>query len=178
SIPTDGITASRNAVFCAGYCIVPSNVYNSAYEYQWQLGGANLSGADSSKYIAKSSGDYTIQVSNPLGNCTSVSDTVKIQVNSLPSSPTISYSGSTSFCDGNSILLSVPYSASNSYQWKVDGSDIGSNSNTLNAQETGNYWLIVTNTSDCSSTSIDSVNVSVYENPAIPTVKFNTPTSF
>jgi PKD repeat protein len=87
TFPIAAITSSGNPEFCQGDSIILSNTYNPSYNYQWQIGGANITGADSSKILAQSSGNYCVEVTNPIGNCTSVSDTLEISVLYTPLPP-------------------------------------------------------------------------------------------
>ncbi len=70
-------------------------------------------------------------------------------VNALPGTPTISASGSTTFCDGGSVILTS--SASSGNQWYKGGTPIsGETGTTYNATTSGTY-TVITNNGNCSS---------------------------
>lgn len=77
--------------------------------------------------------------------------------------PIVSASGLTTFCQGSDVLLST--SATDvTYQWQKDGVDIsGATASSYTANATGNYRVVVTNISNCSSVSaVTSVTVNPY----------------
>lgn len=85
--------------------------------------------------------------------------TLHLTVNPLPSA-TVSVVGTTSFCLGDSVLLTSSVGAT--YQWVLNGSIIaGATSNTYNALLPGNYTVLLSN-GTCSATS---ANTSVIVNP-------------
>jgi photosystem II stability/assembly factor-like uncharacterized protein len=95
---------------------------------------------------------YTVTVSS--GGCSST-DQVVVTVNSLPAA-TINVSGATTFCAGDSVILST--STGTSYTWSN-----GANTSQITVTASGNYSVTVSNVAGCSATSaITSVTV----NPA------------
>ena len=100
-------------------------------------------------------GEYSVVVGK--GACTSQPLTANAVVNSLPN-PTINPSGSISFCDGASALLST--GSFSTYQWKKGGVNIpGATSSTYTASESGDYSVYVTNGGGCGKeSSVKSVN--------------------
>jgi hypothetical protein len=84
----------------------------------------------------------------------------KILVNSLPTA-SISALGSTSFCQGGSVILQGPSTSGLSYQWKKNGVALASaNTNQYLASTAGYYRCLVTNVNGCSKLS-NSINVTV-----------------
>jgi len=72
---------------------------------------------------------------------------------------TITYSGSTTLCPGGSLLLTVGQpNPVPTYQWQMNGSNVGSNSNTYTVNAAGSYRVILTvgGNSDTSNTLIVS----------------------
>ena len=81
--------------------------------------------------------------------------------------PSISYSGSTTICQGSSLQLTT--AAGYQYQWKKDGVNItGATQNTYGASQTGAYSVIVT-ANGCTRPS-NTVNVTVNPLPTKPTI--------
>ncbi len=75
----------------------------------------------------------------------------------------ISAGGPTTFCQGNSVVLTATYSGT-SVQWKRNGVNIpGATSSTYNVIKTGNYTCETT--SDCDSEISNSIIVTVYKYP-------------
>ena len=176
--PVAVITSNAPLSFCAGDSVVLSVAYNKNYAYQWLLNGTGLTNTDSSKIKSKQSGNYSVEVTNKIGNCKSTSELVKINVIDAPVSPTIILSGPVQFCQGDSVTLSVTNIPGNSYQWKLNGGTIGNNQNSLIAKSSGTYSLSVSNSSGCSVNSTNTVNVIVNPKPTVPTVSLSGATSF
>lgn len=89
----------------------------------------------------------------------------------------ISANGSTTFCDGNNVLLKSSISPTSvyQYQWLKNGTDIsGANSSSYTANTSGLYALRVT---DLSSNSYNSNSINVIENllPIAPSITYNSP---
>ena len=113
------------------------------------------------------------------GGCSGiVSGSATITVNSLPSA-TITPSGSTTFCSGESVELSVPYGANKTYQWKKGGANIsGATLSDYTVTVGGNYKVTVTNTvTGCSKTSTNPTVVTVNPLPNA-TITPQGPTTF
>jgi len=121
---------------------------NPGYLYEWS------SGENTQKISVKNSGDYWLKLINGSG-CFSYSDTVAIDVYSLPNNNIIATDNS--FCEGDSIIITAD--SGYSYSW----------SNALTTQaitvkETGEYFLTVTNIHGCSAFS-DTININEFEYP-------------
>lgn len=99
-----------------------------------------------------------------------VARTLTISNGNLSASPASSVTpvGPLSFCQGGSSLLTVGAVSNSSYQWRLNGVDIGgATAQTYTANATGNYTCVVTkNTTGCSTTS-NIVSVTVNSNPVV-----------
>ena len=175
-IPTSAVTLSGSPNFCSGDSVKLSNSYTETYSYSWQTGGLDITGATNNTYTAKQSGSYTIKVTNPVGNCTSVSTPVNVTVKESPLQPAISYSGPTEFCAGDSLLLSVPKTDGLTYKWKLNGGSIGGNTYQHAARIDGTYYILITNSDGCSSGSTNSVDVKVNDKPVATSLSIPTKT--
>eukprot|EP01136_Pigoraptor_vietnamica_P041936 Opistho-1_new@15509 len=121
------------------------------------------------------SGVYTVEVD--LGCGIPVSTSINVTVNPLPITPLVSTSGPTTFCTGNSILLSS--SAVNGNQWYKDGVVIsGANNQTFNANSAGSYTVVVTDANTCSSLPSAPVVITVNPLPSAPTISASGPVTF
>lgn len=109
---------------------------------------------------------YTlISVTDANGCAQSQSGSATVTINPVPTA-TISASGSTSICSGQTVELSVPSATGATYQWKLSGTNVGSNSNLYTASSSGQYTCTITLPTTCSSTS-SATNVTVNANPTI-----------
>jgi hypothetical protein len=76
-----------------------------------------------------------------------------ISVNTLPSA-SISAGGSTTICQGSSVILNANAGIGLTYQWQNNGTTIaGETSASFTATTTGLYTVVVTNSNNCSATS-------------------------
>lgn len=96
---------------------------------------------------------YSVSAYNDFG-CVGAA-TATVNVNMLPS---ISFSGNTSICEGQSTTITA--TGGNSYQWSN-----GTVGNAITVSEAGTYSVSVTNSLNCMRT--DSVEVVVYDNPVV-----------
>ncbi|MCK4698807.1 MAG: VCBS repeat-containing protein, partial [Bacteroidales bacterium] len=176
--PVAAITASSPFEFCTGDSVVLSVDYNENYLYTWKIGEASITGGDSSKYTAKISGAYSIEVVNNTGNCTTLSTDANVIVLDAPVPPYISADGAVLFCQGDSVVLSVTENPDYSYQWKLNTGAIGIDTNIYYAKSSGNYILEVSNSAGCVALSSNSVDITVNEIPTIPSINLSGPTSF
>jgi len=150
--PTVGsISASPSAV-CSG---TPTSLTaigsgaTSPYTYTWS--GANLSATNIQTPMASptSNATYTVTATDAKG-CTSSSGSVNVTVKPLPSTPTITPSGATSFCTGCNVTLTS--SAGNSYSWSS-----GQTTQAITVNSSGSYSVTVSNASGCFATSVATV---------------------
>ena len=152
------ITPQTTTTFCQGGSVNLGATTGVGYTYQWLLNGSNIVGATSSTYSATQSGSYTLYVTN--GACNSLSSPTNVTVNSLPLTPTISASGSTTFCTGGSVTLTS--SAGSSYLWST-----GATTTSINITTPGSYTVQVTNASGCQSAPSTATNVTVNALPIV-----------
>lgn len=134
-------------------------------QLQWQLNGADISGATWSWYDATVSGTYRCKFSNSCGSVYSNSFTVT--ANPLPSA-NITASGPTTFCAGESVTLNAVLAANRTYQWKKNGTNIpGATAAGYTASVSGTYKVTVTNAvTGCSKTT--GTGTVITKNPLPP----------
>ena len=117
----------------------------SGYTYQWKYNDNNLSGAINNEYAATLSGDYSIQVTNTDG-CNALSDAIKIAVSDPPPINKITALNDTNICQGQQVILEVPYDPQYTYQWKLDGITVYDATNsTIYAEKEGLYTVNIAN---------------------------------
>ncbi len=163
---TSAIIANGPTSFCVGGSVVLS-VSNAipGYSYQWANGGTNISGATLSSYTATAAGTYTCTVSASCGTATS--NTITVITSGIVA--LINPSGTINMCSGATATLSANTGASYTYQWMLNGGNIGGATNqTYNATAAGNYTVFI-NSSCGSSTSVaTTVNITALTATATP----------
>jgi hypothetical protein len=136
---------------------------NPAYSYQWELNGTEISGATSNTLNASSAGDYRVKVSES-STCFWISAPFQLTVNPLPPA-TITASGNTTFCQGNSVSLNANSGTGLSYQWFLNADPItGATNSSYSANAQGIYSVQVLNSNGCSALS-NSLTITVKSLP-------------
>ncbi len=107
---------------------------------------------------------YTVTVTDSLGG--SIEDSIEIIVMPSPPQPLISVTGTTEFCEGESVQLSAPDGYS--YQWNN-----GQTTQTINADTSGSYTVTVIDEYGCESPESEAVVVTVYPVPEKPVITVN-----
>jgi hypothetical protein len=87
---------------------------------------------------------------------------------SAPISSSLSVSGNTTgLCSNNGPILSVPSNPNLNYQWSVNGTILtGATSNTIMANNNGNYSVAISGGTNCATSSL-SQSISVLPSPTI-----------
>ncbi len=137
-------------------CLGSSTILSASpagFDYEWQKNGQTLPVSDDSLTVSDS-GIYSVIVSN--GGACSDSTSVHVIVNPAP---VAGISGPRSFCAGSSAILSASPGGL-SYQWMKNGQQLVS-TDSLIVTDSGDYSIVVSNTSGCS----DSATVHVAINP-------------
>jgi len=123
--PTAAITSSGNPEFCDGDSIILSNsTYNADYNYQWQIADVPITGATDDEYIVFNTGVYTVRVTNPVGNCSVVSNVVNVTSKESPVTPLLLTENYTrGDCLGENPVRIYPDQVSGlyDYQWIRNG---------------------------------------------------------
>lgn len=156
---TPTITASGATSFCPGGFVTLTS--SSANGNSWSTGDTTQS------IIVNTEGSYIVSNSN--GSCISNSDPISISILTAPVAPNISASGSTSFCQGDSVVLTSSSATNN--LWSN-----GETTESIVVNNSGNYVVSVSN-GTCSSSS-NPVQVDVTPYPIEPTISASGPTSF
>ena len=165
--PPAAATAQGSTTFCDGGSVTLSTAATPSYTYQWTKYGSNIPGATGLNYVATTSGNYSVKVTNTL-SCTSASPAIVVQAVVAPN-PDISV------IFGRTLVTQAYYS----YQWYRNGVLIpGATSRDYTPTQDGVYTVEVTVVPGCTKTSapvtigslgVGSVNatqVSFYPNPA------------
>jgi hypothetical protein len=146
----------------------------SGVNYTWEItsptGIVTSSVAQNFGFTGDLVGNYTVKLtcSTYFGTDLFTSyQTNIITVNDLPVMPTISSSGSTTFCNGGNVTLTS--SIGSSYLWST-----GETTRSINVSNSGSYSVQIKNASGCQSASSAVTDVTVN---SVPTIIGTTPSS-
>ena len=176
------IAASANPV-CAGtsvtFTATPTNG-GTAPSYQWKLNGTNV-GTNSSTYTngALSDGNTVSCIMTSNAGCATgtpaTSNTITMTVNAnLPVSVTIAASANP-VCSGSSVTFTatpINGGTAPTYQWKLNGSNVGTNSSTYTNSSLANgntVSCVLTSNATCTTGNPATSNtVTMTVNPVLP----------
>lgn len=147
----NAVITSPTTTFCAGTSVTLSSNSGAGFTYKWYKDAVLIPGATSSTYSATIAGSYTVQVTNASA-CSKVSTAVLITQNSAPIA-TIT-SPVTTFCSGDSVLITANAGTGLLYSWYKNNSVIaGATAATYKAKAAGAYTVEVTGTNTCKKIS-------------------------
>ena len=156
TFPSAVITPAGPTTFCEGGSVLLNANTGTGFTYQWKLNGTNILGplGTAASYTASMAGSYTVVVSSP---CSTTSSATIVTVNPLPTAPSITPSGPTTFCAGDNVDLIANAATGLNYQWKLGGVNIPgatATATSYTASASGDYTVEVINPSTlCSATS-------------------------
>jgi large repetitive protein len=160
---TPAITADGPTIFCAGASVNLTSSSGSAYLWS--------TGETSSSINVTAPGDYWVQVTNSNGCKSPVSPALQVTVNPVPVTPTITSSGSTTFCEGESVTLTS--SPGSSYLWST-----GETTQSIYVTGSGSYTVQVAGTGGCQSGPSVPLIVTVNALPPVPIIIADGPITF
>ncbi len=144
-------TLSSSADICQGNTVTITGSAGSAYFWN--------TGATTPSITTGTAGSYSVTVFDANG-CSSVTAPVVVTIKSAPlPDATVTAGGTTTFCSGGNVVLTVP--ASQSYAWSN-----GATTQSITVSETGTYFVNVTNADGCFSKSANTV-VTVKPSPSV-----------
>lgn len=153
------ITPAGPKTICPGDSILLTAANNAGATYQWLKDGVIISGADTTIYYAKQTGNYQIMVSDAICNKFSTPFSLSIY-NTI--TPAISATGTIMPCSSDSMELSVT-STFNSYLWSN-----GDTTPNIYITNSGNYTVVGTDINGCKTASSPYVvNASLLQTPEI-----------
>jgi hypothetical protein len=158
---TPTITPGGPTTFCAGGSVTLTS--SSASGNQWYLNGNPIGGQTNMQYVATASGSYTVTVTDGNSCQSPQSSATVVTVNPIPTTPTITPGGPTTFCAGGSVTLNSSSATGN--QWLLNGNPIGgATGQTYIASVAGDYTVTVT-TTGCTSAASSTTTVTINTNP-------------
>ncbi|MFN8319602.1 MAG: T9SS type A sorting domain-containing protein [Saprospiraceae bacterium] len=135
-LPLASIIALGNTTFCSGNNVLLAP--NQATSYLW----SNGSTADT--ITVTESGKYKVTITDTNG-CSNASNEITVTVNALPSANIMS-SGSSTFCSGDSVILTA--SIASQYSWSN-----GATGNQIVVKNSGQFIVTITDQNGCKSSS-------------------------
>ena len=162
---TPVIGANGATTFCQGGSVTLSS--SASTGNQWYKDGIAIGGAINQTLLVSGVGVHSYLVQVTTGSCISnPSNAITVTVNPTPATPSITFNGPTTFCDGGSVQLSS--SAASGNQWQINGVNIiGATSQTYTASVAGTFTDIVISGS-CPSAPSNSIVVTVNSLPPTP----------
>ena len=163
------LIATTDVNFCLGTSVLlqsSTEADNPIYEWSSSPTIANL--PRTKDIFASREATYKLRVIDKNACASPYSTEVKLVAKPRPEKPTIATSGSTEFCEGQSITLTSSSIDAVSYQWSL------SNENTKNitVKKGGTYFVKTIGTNGCASlNSTENISVIVNPLPATPQIR-------
>ena len=140
ALPVASILANGATTFCAGGSV--TLVASTGSSYLWNNGQITQS------ITVDTSGTFFTTITNAAG-CTANSNAITVTVNALPTA-VVTANGPTTFCQGNSVLLTA--TGGTSYYWST-----GETTQSILVSTSENINVDVTNANGCTSSAANTV---------------------
>ena len=162
------IIALGPTLICQGGSVALQTVAGAGYQYSWMKNGMTMFNPNMGNvYTATSGGTYKVKIVTPSG-CVMYSNSITVTLIQNPSAA-ITAQGSTSFCNGNTVVLTAGNNANAVvYQWRKNGVNItGATSSSYTATQAGTYTVVIANQACPASSAVVSngIYVNVFPTP-------------
>ncbi len=157
------ISPSGSVSICQGTGQILTCNSNGAISYQWKKDGNDISGATSSTYNASSDGVYTCEAFG-LYCMAASSNNATVTTTTNPTPPSLTSTLGTSFCIGDTTIISAPQGFS-SYNWSS-----GATTSNISVSASGNYTVTVN--SNCGTVASTPLTITVND-PGTPSITQN-----
>ncbi|MFN6040014.1 MAG: PKD domain-containing protein, partial [Bacteroidota bacterium] len=147
--PLPVVNLGNDTSICQGN-ILQLNAANPGSTYNWNTG------ANTQTVTANLSGNYIVQVTNSQ-NC-SKKDTIVV---TIVNKPVVALGTDRTLCKGNSVVLNAGNPGA-IYNWGSNTTGFSANTQIVNIQDTGIYWVNVSNAIGCSSA--DTIQIRLDDN--------------
>ncbi|AQG81189.1 T9SS type A sorting domain-containing protein [Spirosoma montaniterrae] len=154
------ISASGPTTFCADRNVTLTAPQEAAYVW--------TNGASTRAITVNQTNDYSVRLRNQFNCVSEPSDAIRVLVNPLPPTPTITAGGPTTFCEGNRVTLTA--NSANDVVWAS-----GQITRNIIVSTAGIYAVQARDQNGCLSTFSPVVAVRVNALPAAPTILTNRP---
>ncbi|NBU71872.1 MAG: hypothetical protein EBS53_10570, partial [Bacteroidetes bacterium] len=160
------ITALGPTAICQGGSVTFQVLSGAGYQYSWMKNGMTMINPNMGNvYTATSAGTYSVKIVTPSG-CVMYSNSVTVTTIPNPSAA-ITAQGPTSFCSGNSVVLTANNNANAVvYQWRLNGNNItGATAQSYTVTQTGTYTVVISNQACPSTSAVISNPITITVNP-------------
>ena len=163
------LIATTDVNFCLGTSVLlqsSTEADNPIYEWTSSPTIANL--PRTKDIFASREATYKLRVIDKNACASPYSTEVKLVAKPRPEKPTIATSGSTEFCDGQSIVLTSTSVDAVSYQWSPNSE----NTKAITVKKGGTYFVKTIGANGCASlNSTENISVIVNPLPATPQIR-------
>jgi hypothetical protein len=169
------LTANGPITFCSNSSVTLSSSITNATN-QWYKNNVAIVNANANNYNVTTTGNYYIKITDGSTGCSNYSDTMSVTVNNMPATPTASVvTGTTSFCQGQSVKLGSSASVGN--QWFVDNLPLsGATGIEYMATSIGTYTVKATQ-NGCTTVASNAIPVNVTPLPLAPVLVISSGTA-
>lgn len=162
------VTAASDVNFCLGTSVLlqgSTGVDNPIYEWTSSPAIANL--PRTKDFPASREATYKLRVIDKNACASPYSAEVKLVAKPRPEKPTIGTSGSTEFCEGQTIVLTSSNAGASSYLWSS-----GEDTQVITVKKGGSYSVQTRASNGClSQSSTDNISIIVNPLPASPQIR-------
>lgn len=165
-LPSANITFPGTYKKCVGDSLKLSTNNAAGITWQWKANGTDISGANDSLYVTNYTGTFSVRITDNSTGCQNLSNGVYIVFNNNPV-VSIAHVGSGLGCTGDSILMNATGTPANGqYQWYRGGiSLVGATKNSIYVKVSGNYSLILKDTSTGCQTISNNDSITIFSRP-------------
>jgi hypothetical protein len=158
------ITTTDPTIFCGAASTLLKS--SATANNQWYKDGNPIAGATSETYLATTSGDYTVTVTE--NGCPSAfAYSMQVVANYVPPAPVLTTNSPTTICAGNTILLQA--NGNGILQWYRNGNLISGVSSTGYVTGTAGVYTVKQTLNGCLSSASAAITVTV-TTPTTPVI--------
>lgn len=173
--PIPVITPAGPTELCEGNTVVLAVDLPDNATFSWYQNGQSLNNSNDVLQVTES-GSYTAIAENNCGSAAAI-NSIPVVINPLPEIPMLFAQGNPYLCNGSSVLVATTPQSGVTWQWKRNGNNIVSNTNSVLVTQPGVYTLTVSN--GCGvATSSNQIDVFSGQAPAVPNIQVTGATSF
>lgn len=168
-------SAAGPTTLCEGNAVVLLADASPEATLQWYENNTPLQFVGNALQVSNS-GDYSVSAANGCGEVFAP-QSIPVQINPLPEAPLLFTQGNPYLCNGSAVLIATAAQQGVNWQWKRNGSNIPSQTNSITVTQPGLYTLVVSNGCGDSS-SVNSIGVFSGNPPTVPVPSVSGNTAF
>ena len=159
------LSAAGPTTLCEGNTAVLLAEVAQGETIQWYNNGEALSNNNNVLQV-NTNGLYSVSATNGCGEVFSL-QSIPVLINPLPEAPLLFTQGNPYLCNGSNVLIGTAAQSGVSWQWKRNGSNIASQTNSITVSQPGLYTVVASN--GCGdSASVNSISVFSGNPPTLP----------